>query len=81
MPLGRDATVNWGTLDFCFRNSSDLYIQLYAHCDGNTVTVSIMTRENVNPGNVTLQVAQSGSRFTLYRYYNGAMNYSTVSVY
>ena len=47
----------------------------------NTVTVSVMTRENVNPGNVTLQVAQSGSRFTLYRYYNGAMNYSTVSVY
>ena len=41
-----------------------------------------MTREDVSPaGRVTLEVAQSGSLYTLRRYYNGQLNYTTESRY
>lgn len=82
VPRGRDAAVNWGTQDFRFRNNSNYYIQIVAVTDGNTITVSLMTRENVSPaGRVTLEVAQSGSLYTLRRYYNGQLNYTTESRY
>ena len=41
-----------------------------------------MTREDVSPaGRVTLEVSQSGSLYTLRRYYNGQLNYTTESRY
>lgn len=82
VPRGRDAAVNWGTQDFRFRNNSNYYIQIVAVTDGNTITVSLMTREDVSPaGRVTLEVAQSGNLYTLRRYYNGQLNYTTESRY
>ena len=42
VPLGMDATVSWGALDFCFRNDKDYPIRIDAVADGGTVTVSLM---------------------------------------
>ena len=42
MPLGMDATVSWGSLDFRFRNSSDFPIKISAEATGGTVVVSIL---------------------------------------
>lgn len=82
VPLGRDAAVSWGSQDFRFRNNSNYYIQIYAYTDGNTVTVSLLTREDVSPASdVTLQVLRSGTRYTLNRYYQGNLNYTAVSYY
>lgn len=42
MPVGADAVVNWGTLDFRFRNNSTTPIRIDASADKGSVTVSIM---------------------------------------
>ncbi|MEA4966175.1 MAG: VanW family protein [Oscillospiraceae bacterium] len=80
--MGRDATVSFGTLDFCFRNNSDYTIVMYASCDGNTVTITLLTREAVSPAaDVTLNVVQRGSTYRLDRYDQGVLNYSTWTSY
>lgn len=42
VPLGMDATVSWGSLDFCFRNNSKTPILIDATANGCEVTVSLM---------------------------------------
>lgn len=48
MPLGVDATVNWGTLDFIFRNDMDYPIRIEASASGGKVTVSIIGTDERN---------------------------------
>ena len=42
VPLGMDATVSWGSIDFRFRNSSRYPIRIEATADGGSVTVSLI---------------------------------------
>lgn len=42
MPLGMDAAVSWGTLDFMFRNNTRYPIKIEAIADGGTVTVRLL---------------------------------------
>ena len=42
MPLGMDAAVSWGTLDFIFRNNTGNPIKIEAIADGGTVTVRLL---------------------------------------
>lgn len=42
VPLGMDATVSWGSLDFCFRNNTKHPILIDATADKNEVTVSLL---------------------------------------
>jgi len=42
VPLGMDATVSWGALDFCFRNNTQYPIRIEAEADGGTTTVKIL---------------------------------------
>ncbi len=42
VPLGQDATVAYGSVDFKFQNSSDYPIKIVASADGSTITVSIL---------------------------------------
>ena len=42
VPLGLDATVNWGTTDFQFRNSSDFPIKLQAEVSDGYVRMQIL---------------------------------------
>lgn len=42
VPLGMDATVSWGYLDFSFRNNMDYPIRIDASADGGSTTVSLM---------------------------------------
>ncbi len=41
VPLGMDATVSWGSLDFQFRNNTDHPIRIDAVADGGTVNVAL----------------------------------------
>jgi len=41
VPMGMDATVSWGTLDFQFRNNMDYPIKIEATANRGSVTVSI----------------------------------------
>lgn len=45
IPIGLDATVSWGTLDFRFKNNSDYPVKIVASSDGGAVTVSLMGTE------------------------------------
>ena len=42
LPLGSDATINWGTIDFKFRNSSDYPIRIEATINVRELTVRII---------------------------------------
>ena len=42
VPLGMDATVSWGYLDFCFRNNQDYPIRIDAQADGGSTTITLM---------------------------------------
>lgn len=42
MPLGMDAVVSWGSLDFRFANSSNYPIKIDAKANGSSVTVQIL---------------------------------------
>lgn len=42
LPLGMDATVNWGTLDFCFGNNTDYPIRIDAVYDDGEVSITLM---------------------------------------
>ena len=42
VPLGMDATVSWGSLDFCFRNNSEHSILIDATAIGPEITVSLL---------------------------------------
>lgn len=41
-PLGEDATVNWGTQDFKFRNNTDYPIKIYAEQSGGQMSIKIV---------------------------------------
>ena len=41
LPLGMDATVNWGTIDFCFKNDQAYPIRIDAEVANRELTVSI----------------------------------------
>lgn len=42
VPYGMDATVNWGTIDFQFKNNSQYPIKIEAYSDGGDVTVRFL---------------------------------------
>ena len=42
VPYGMDATVNWGTLDFQFKNNSEYPIKIEAYSEAGNVTVRIL---------------------------------------
>ena len=45
MPLGMDATVSWGSIDFTFKNNTDYPVRIEASATGGTTTVSIIGTE------------------------------------
>ena len=46
IPLGMDAAVSWGSMDFRFRNSSDYPVRIEASASGGSVTVSLIGTNN-----------------------------------
>lgn len=47
VPMGRDATVNWGTTDFRFKNNTEYPIKLVGKIEGKSVTLSIVGTETI----------------------------------
>ena len=41
LPLGNDATVNWGTIDFRFKNNTDYPIRIDTEVDGRDLTITL----------------------------------------
>ena len=68
MPLGTDATVNWGTLDFRFKNNTGKPIRIEASATPKTTTVTIRgTDEKAYYVEIESQVVSESSPVTTYR--------------
>lgn len=80
-PLGRDAAIYWGSKDFKFKNTSGYPVKIKMTCSNGKLTCAFYTSYNVSPPKVTLKVSRSGKKFTLRRYVNGKVNYTTKSKY
>ncbi|MGN0107642.1 MAG: VanW family protein, partial [Hominilimicola sp.] len=79
IPLGQDATVADGGVDFKFKNSSDYPIKISAYTSGATITISIIgtawePAREVKISNSTSQVGENTVvRSVRYVYSNGQL--------
>ena len=48
VPLGMDAAVSWGSLDFCFKNNTNYPIRIDAKAEGSTTAITIMGTDEKN---------------------------------
>lgn len=81
VPLGGDATVQWNSRDFQFKNTLDTDIELRMSCKNGKLTCTVYSRERVDVGNVSIKITESKGIYTLTRTVNGSTNYTTKSKY
>lgn len=81
VPMGGDATVQWNTLDFKFKNTIGSDMLLRTECGNGKLTCTAYSKEEVSTGSVSIDIRKSGEQYILTRYVNGKQNYKTVSVY
>ena len=53
--IGRDATVSWGTIDFCFKNTREYPIKVVSKVEGGVAKVSIYGIKEEKEYDVTIQ--------------------------
>lgn len=81
VPLGGDATVQWNSKDFQFKNNTGSDIRLKMSCDGGKLTCSVYAKEDVKVGDVKINITSSNGVYTLTRSVDGKVNYTTKSRY
>lgn len=81
VPLGGDATVQWNTQDFQFKNDMGCDIRLSMVCENGALTCKVFAKENKDVGDVKINITGSGNNYTLTRTVNGEVNYTTNSTY
>lgn len=81
VPLGADATVQWNSQDFQFKNNSGTDIRMSVTASKGTLTCSIYAKDDIDIGNVKINVSKNGSEYVLTRTVNGENNYTTYSKY
>lgn len=81
VPLGADATVQWNTQDFQFKNDSGSDIRLTVTASEGTLTCTVYSKDKVNVGNVKIDVSKDGKSYVLKRSVDGKVNYTTYSKY
>lgn len=82
VPLGGDATVQWNTQDFQFKNNCGSDIRLSVTASNGTLTCSIWAKDEVDTGKVDVKITSQGNgAYTLIRTVDGEVNYTTYSKY
>lgn len=81
VPLGGDATVDWNSKDFKFKNNLKSDIKISMICSGGRLTCTIYSKKQVDIGNVNIHITKSGKTYTLTRTVDGKTNYTTKSKY
>lgn len=81
VPLGADATVQWNSQDFQFKNNSGSDLRLSVSASGGTLTCSVYAADNIDTGSVKIKVSKDGKSYVLKRTVNGSVNYTTYSKY
>lgn len=80
-PLGYDAAISWGSKNLKFRNNSGTSVKVDIHASGGTLSVKFLTNIYKKPPAVTTKVTVRNGVYTLRRYVNGQVNYTTRSDY
>ncbi len=60
VPLGRDATVSYGTIDFKFKNNKETPVKLEVIADGNRLTVNVYGRKKYKK-DISIETAVTGT--------------------
>lgn len=82
VPLGRDATVAYGSKDFKFTNNLKTPIKIEtSYNSSGSITMKIKANYGTKIPKVKLNVTRSGSGYCLKRTANGKVNYTTYSYY
>lgn len=81
LPVGRDATASWGSIDFCFRNDLDRPVKIESVMANGTIKIRFLSPGNPNIGEIKLEVTQSDGTYYLNRYVNGIVDYTATSRY
>ena len=79
--LGGDATVQWNSQDFQFKNNLGSDIRLKVNAESGTLTCSVYAKEKQNIGNVKVDIKKNGKEYVLTRTVDGKQNYTTYSKY
>ncbi len=81
VPLGGDATVQWNSKDFKFKNTLGCDVKLTMTCSEGKLVCKLYAKEKVNVGNVKIKITENEGVYTLTRTVNGKTNYTTSSEY
>lgn len=81
VPLGGDATVQWNSKDFKFKNTLGCDVRIKMTCEGGKLTCKLYGKKDVKPNNVKINIKKDGDQYILTRTVNGEQNYRTVSKY
>lgn len=82
VPLGGDATVQWNSQDFQFKNNSGSDLRLSVYANNGTLTCTVFAANDISVGLVKVDIEKTGENtYTLRRTVNGNVNYTTGSKY
>lgn len=81
VPLGGDATVQWNTTDFQFKNNSNTDIRLKITSKNGALTCKAYGKKDVKTGTVKIDIKKEKKQYVLTRTVNGKVNYTTYSTY
>lgn len=81
VPLGGDATVQWNSKDFKFKNNLGCDVRIKMTCESGKLTCKLYGKDNVKPNNVKINIKKDGDQYILTRTVDGEQNYRTVSKY
>lgn len=81
VPLGGDATVQWNSKDFKFKNTLGCDVRIKMTCEGGKLTCKLYGKKDVKPNNVKINIKKDGDQYILTRTVDGEQNYRTVSKY
>lgn len=81
VPLGGDATVQWNSQDFQFRNNTDSDIRLKVNMKSGALTCTVYAQDDISVGDISIDINQDGKQYILTRTANGSTNYTTYSKY
>ena len=81
VPLGRDAAISGNVQNFRWKNNTKYAIKIKMTVKNGVITCTFYTCEKATPKKVSLDVTQSGKKFTLKRSVKGKVNYQCSSTY
>ena len=81
VPLGGDATVQWNSQDFQFKNDTDSDIRLKVNMKNGALTCTVYAQDDISVGDVKINISQNNEQYVLTRTVNGNTNYTTYSKY